>query len=35
MRELGAALAILLAFRANTAYQRWWEASTIWAQITA
>lgn len=32
---LGAALAILLAFRANTAYQRWWEASTIWAQITA
>ncbi|MFI6663074.1 bestrophin family protein [Streptomyces sp. NPDC050523] len=32
---LGTALAILLAFRANTAYQRWWEASTIWAQITA
>src|SRR3954467_9497212 len=31
---LGTALAILLAFRANTAYQRWWEASTIWAQIT-
>ena len=31
---LGTALAILLAFRANTAYQRWWEASTIWAQLT-
>jgi putative membrane protein len=31
---LGTALAILLAFRANTAYQRWWEASTSWAQIT-
>ncbi|NUR57937.1 MAG: hypothetical protein HOV87_04430 [Catenulispora sp.] len=31
---LGTALAILLAFRANTAYQRWWEASTIWANLT-
>lgn len=31
---MGSALAILLAFRANAAYQRWWEASTIWAQIT-
>lgn len=31
---LGTALAILLAFRANTAYQRWWEASGIWAQLT-
>lgn len=31
---MGTALAILLAFRANTAYQRWWEASTIWAQLT-
>jgi len=31
---LGTALAILLAFRANTAYQRWWEASAIWAQLT-
>ena len=31
---LGTALAILLAFRANAAYQRWWEASTIWAQLT-
>jgi ion channel-forming bestrophin family protein len=31
---MGTALAILLAFRANTAYQRWWEASTVWAQLT-
>lgn len=31
---LGTALSILLAFRANTAYQRWWEASGVWAQIT-
>lgn len=30
----GTALSILLAFRANTAYQRWWEASGVWAQIT-
>jgi putative membrane protein len=32
---LGTALSILLAVRANTAYQRWWEASAMWAQITA
>lgn len=32
---LGTALSILLAVRANTGYQRWWEASGIWAQITA
>ena len=31
---LGTALSILLAVRANTSYQRWWEASGIWAQIT-
>ena len=30
---LGTALSILLAVRVNTAYQRWWEASAIWAQI--
>ena len=32
---LGTALSILLAVRVNTGYQRWWEASGIWAQITA
>ncbi len=32
---LGTALSILLAVRVNTGYQRWWEASAIWAQITA
>jgi putative membrane protein len=32
---LGTALSILLAVRVNTSYQRWWEASGIWAQITA
>jgi putative membrane protein len=30
---LGTALAILLAVRVNSAYQRWWEASACWAQI--
>ena len=30
---LGTALSILLAVRANAAYQRWWEASAMWAQI--
>lgn len=30
---LGTALSILLAVRVNTAYQRWWEASTTWAQL--
>jgi len=30
---LGTALSILLAVRANTSYQRWWEGSAIWAQI--
>lgn len=32
---LGTALSILLAVRVNTGYQRWWEASAVWAQITA
>ena len=32
---LGTALSILLAIRANTAYLRWWEASTMWAQLVA
>jgi putative membrane protein len=32
---LGTALSILLAVRVNVGYQRWWEASGIWAQITA
>jgi putative membrane protein len=30
---LGTALAILLAFRNNTSYNRWWEASTLWQTI--
>jgi putative membrane protein len=30
---LGTALAILLGFRNNTGYARWWEARTLWAQI--
>jgi putative membrane protein len=30
---LGTALAILLGFRNNTAYARWWEARTAWAGI--
>lgn len=30
---LGTALWILLAVRANTSYQRWWEGSAVWAQI--
>ncbi len=30
---LGTALSILLAVRINTAYQRWWEASGVWAQL--
>jgi putative membrane protein len=32
---LGVALSILLAFRANAAYQRWWEGAGIFAQIGA
>ena len=32
---LGTALAILLAFRNNTGYARWWEARTIWGQIAS
>jgi putative membrane protein len=30
---LGTAMAILLAFRNNTSYTRWWEASTLWQTI--
>lgn len=32
---LGTALAILLGFRNNTGYARWWEARTIWGQIAS
>jgi len=31
---LGSALAIFLAFRNNNAYSRWWEARTLWGNIT-
>jgi putative membrane protein len=30
---LGSALAIFIAFRNNTAYDRWWEARTLWGSI--
>ncbi len=30
---LGAALSILLAFRTNSAYARWWEARTLWGGL--
>ncbi len=30
---LGAALGILLAFRTNVAYARWWEARTLWGAM--
>jgi putative membrane protein len=30
---LGSALAIFLAFRANAAYGRWWEARQLWGQL--
>ena len=30
---LGSALAIFIAFRNNTAYGRWWEARTVWANL--
>ncbi len=30
---LGSALAIFVAFRNNSAYSRWWEASTLWNGI--
>lgn len=30
---LGAALSILLVFRTNSAYGRWWEARTIWGAL--
>ncbi len=30
---LGATLSILLAFRTNSAYARWWEARTLWGSL--
>jgi ion channel-forming bestrophin family protein len=30
---LAASMAIVVAFRANSAYQRWWEARTLWQNI--
>jgi putative membrane protein len=30
---LGSALAIFIAFRNNSAYNRWWEARTVWGNI--
>src|SRR5688572_6732863 len=30
---LGTALAILLGFRNNNAYDRWWEARRLWGQL--
>lgn len=30
---LGSALAIFIAFRNNNAYNRWWEARTVWGSI--
>ncbi len=30
---LGAAITIFLAFRTNTAYDRWWEARTLWGAM--
>lgn len=32
---LAAAMAIVIAFRANSAYQRWWEARTLWQNIVS
>jgi putative membrane protein len=31
---LGTIISLLLAFRSNQAYDRWWEARTIWGAIT-
>lgn len=30
---MGAALGIFLGFRTNSAYDRWWEARTLWGQL--
>ncbi|EOR94522.1 hypothetical protein ADIARSV_2368 [Arcticibacter svalbardensis MN12-7] len=30
---IGTALSILMGFRVNSAYERWWEARTIWGSI--
>lgn len=32
---LGTALAIFLAFKNNTSYSRWWEARTLWSNLTS
>ncbi|MGK7877229.1 MAG: bestrophin family protein [Xenococcaceae cyanobacterium] len=32
---LGTALAIFLAFRNNSSYGRWWEARTLWSNLTS
>ncbi len=32
---IGSGLAIFLAFRNNSSYARWWEARTLWGNITA
>src|SRR5437588_9764302 len=29
----GGALGVILAFRNNTSYARWWEARTLWGRI--
>lgn len=31
---LGFVLSLLLAFRTNTAYDRWWQGRTLWGQLT-
>ena len=31
---IGTAIGVLLAFRTNAAYARWWEARTLWGAIT-
>ncbi|SEM40310.1 putative membrane protein [Pseudoxanthomonas sp. GM95] len=33
LAQLGSALAIFLAFRANAAYGRWWEARQLWGSL--
>ena len=30
---LGAAMSLLLAFRLNVSYQRWWEARELWGDV--
>ena len=33
LAQLGSALTIFLAFRANAAYGRWWEARQLWGSL--